>query len=43
MAEFSSRGVTGDNRVKPDLVATGFLVYSSVLADLTGKASPGER
>jgi subtilisin family serine protease len=33
MIEFSSRGLTADRRVKPDLVATGFLVYSSGLRD----------
>jgi subtilisin family serine protease len=42
IAEFSSRGVTGDNRVKPDLVATGFLVYSSTLEDVTGDGLPDQ-
>ncbi len=33
MIEFSSRGLTADRRVKPDLVATGFVVFSSGLSD----------
>lgn len=33
MIDFSARGLTADGRVKPDLVATGFLVFSSGLAD----------
>jgi hypothetical protein len=42
IADFSSRGVTGDNRVKPDLVGTGFLVYSSTLEDVTGDGLPDQ-
>ncbi len=33
MIEFSSRGLTADRRVKPDILATGFLVFSSGLRD----------
>ncbi len=33
MIEFSARGLTADGRVKPDLLATGFLAFSSGLAD----------
>jgi hypothetical protein len=36
MIEFSSRGLTADGRVKPDLVATGFFVFSSGLRDTNG-------
>ena len=36
VADFSARGLTGDGRVKPDLLATGFLVFSSTLFDFTG-------
>lgn len=36
VASFSSRGLTGDHRVKPDLLATGLLNFSSALYDLDG-------
>jgi hypothetical protein len=35
-ADFASRGPTADRRVKPDLVATAFFVFSSTLADTDG-------
>lgn len=34
LIEFSSRGSTADGRVKPDLIATGFSVFSSGLRDV---------
>ncbi len=34
VANFSSRGLTGDGRVKPDLLATGLLSFSSALFDV---------
>lgn len=36
IVDFSSRGLTADRRVKPDIVATGFFAYSSTLADFSG-------
>lgn len=33
IVDFSSRGLTGDGRVKPDLIASAFLVFSSTVAD----------
>ena len=36
IVDFSSRGLTADNRVKPDIIATGFLTFSALLVDLSG-------
>jgi len=36
VTDFSSRGLTGDGRVKPDLVASGLFMFSSTLLDVTG-------
>jgi len=33
VVDFSSRGLTGDGRVKPDLIASALLVFSSTIAD----------
>ena len=33
IVDFSSRGLTGDGRVKPDLIATALLVFSSTILD----------
>jgi hypothetical protein len=34
IVDFSSRGLTGDARVKPDLIASAFLVFSSTVLDM---------
>ncbi|MGQ0721654.1 MAG: S8 family serine peptidase [Candidatus Eiseniibacteriota bacterium] len=36
MADVAARGPTADRRVKPDLVATAFFMYSSALFDIDG-------
>jgi subtilisin family serine protease len=36
IVDFSSRGLTADKRVKPDIVATGFLTFSATLEDISG-------
>ncbi len=36
LVDFSSRGLTADRRLKPDLLASGFFLFSSTLADLDG-------
>lgn len=36
MADFASRGLTADGRVKPDLMATAFFAFSSNTIDITG-------
>ncbi len=40
VVDFSSRGLTGDRRVKPDLLATGMLVFSSTCVDFSGDGLP---
>jgi subtilisin family serine protease len=40
IVDFSGCGLTADGRVKPDLVATGLLVFSGTLADFTGDGLP---
>ena len=34
IVDFSSRGLTGDGRVKPDLIASAFFVFSSTILDV---------
>ncbi|MFN8179961.1 MAG: S8 family serine peptidase [bacterium] len=36
VVDFSSCGLTADHRVKPDILATGLLVFSSTLVDYSG-------
>lgn len=40
VVDFSARGLTGDGRVKPDLIATGLLVFSSTCIDASGDGLP---
>lgn len=40
VVDFSSCGLTADGRVKPGLLATGLLVFSSTLVDFSGDGLP---
>lgn len=40
VADFSSRGLTADGRVKPQILASGFFAFSATLEDFTGDGIP---
>ncbi|MCA9752973.1 MAG: S8 family serine peptidase [Gemmatimonadetes bacterium] len=40
VVDFSARGLTGDGRVKPDLIASAFFLFSSNMIDVTGDRIP---